>query len=83
MLYLLIINIIAIILFAIDKYFASHNLWRVSEIVLHTLELLGGVFGILLIMPIVRHKVKKPRYYVVTVCILIIWCFVLYWMLNS
>lgn len=83
MLYFFAINIIAIIIFAADKYFATHNKQRISESFLHFLEILGGFLGILLIMPIVRHKTKKPRYYIITICISIVWCFVVYWIVYN
>ena len=45
-----------------DKYMAKKNLWRVSELTLLTIALLGGSIGSLLGMYMVRHKTKHPKF---------------------
>lgn len=72
-LYLLIINIVSILVFAIDKVQAKNQKRRVPEKILHLLELLGGVFGIIVTMYLIHHKSSKWQYYIITFIILIAW----------
>ena len=58
--YLLLINIIAFSAFAIDKFQAISNGWRISEKTLLGLSLLGGAAGGWIAMQICRHKTRKP-----------------------
>jgi uncharacterized membrane protein YsdA (DUF1294 family) len=55
--------------FALDKRRAVRGAPRIRESSLHTLELLGGWPGALLAMQVVRHKRRKPSYWLVTVAI--------------
>jgi uncharacterized membrane protein YsdA (DUF1294 family) len=71
--YLIIINIIAVLVFAVDKAKAKNQKQRVPEKILHLLELLGGVFGILITMYVIHHKSSKWQYYIITYIILIAW----------
>ena len=52
--------------FALDKWKARRDAWRVPERTLHTLSLLGGVPGALAAMPMLRHKNRKPSFWLVT-----------------
>ncbi len=64
-LYLIIINLMALILYGYDKLQAirsSKNISRVSENKLLLITLLGGTIGALLSMLIFRHKIKKPSF---------------------
>lgn len=60
--YLLIINIITFIMFAIDKIKALLGRWRVREVMLLALGLIGGSIGGLLAMDIFNHKVKSEYF---------------------
>lgn len=71
--YLLIINFVSGILFSYDKHAARRNHQRISEITLHLLELLGGVFANLMLMYTLRHKNRKFSYYWVTWLAIIGW----------
>lgn len=77
--YLLIINIISILIFCYDKYKARNSKQRVPERVLHYLEFLGGVFGVIITMYIIHHKNSKPKYYLITYLLLFIWLLGLYY----
>jgi len=77
--YLLIINIISIFVFSYDKYKAKSSKQRVPERVLHYLEILGGVFGVIIMMYIIHHKNSKPKYYLITYLLLFIWLLALYY----
>ena len=60
--YYLIINIVTFILFAIDKIKALVGAWRIREVILLGLCLLGGGVGGILAMDICNHKVKSAHF---------------------
>lgn len=62
--YLISINLISGIIFAYDKKASKRRRIRVPEIILHLLELMGGVFINWLFMFLLNHKSSKTRYYV-------------------
>ena len=62
--YYLIINIVTFILFAIDKIKALVGAWRIREVILLGLCLLGGGVGGILAMDICNHKVKSMHFMV-------------------
>jgi uncharacterized membrane protein YsdA (DUF1294 family) len=67
-------NIMGAIVFLYDKHLAkkkSHH--RIPEKVLHLIELLGGVVGILIIMLGEGHKKSKKSYYRWTYVIFVLW----------
>ena len=79
-LYLVIIGIVDAMVFAYDKHCARKESRRIPERLLHLLELLGGVFLIVPLMYILRHKNRKFKYYAVTYLILLLWVALLYLM---
>lgn len=56
--YLLIINLIAFILYGIDKGRAKKNQWRISEKTLIGIAVIGGSIGAIAGMYMFRHKTK-------------------------
>lgn len=79
LIYLLIINLITFVLFAVDKWKAIHNRWRIRTITLMGFALAGGTVGGLLAMYIFRHKTKTASFTVglpvmFVVQIVILWC---------
>ncbi len=62
--YYITINIISFILMKIDKVLAIKEKRRISEHTLITLSLFGGCLGTLLSMFIFRHKIRKPKFYI-------------------
>lgn len=60
--YLLLINIITFIVFAVDKTKAINGRWRIRESVLLGMSFIGGAIGGLLAMHICHHKTKKARF---------------------
>ena len=76
--YFLIISLITVILFIIDKRRAQRHKWRIPERVLHLFELMGGVFVIIPLMYIIHHKNKKRQYYLLTYLILLLWLAAIY-----
>jgi len=71
--YIIVINVIGVLTFSLDKSQAKNNKRRVPEKILHLLELLGGVFGIIVTMYLIHHKSSKWQYYIFTFIILLAW----------
>ena len=60
--YLLIINAVALILMFVDKFKARKKFWRISEKTLIGSALLGGSIGALIGMYVFRHKTRHPKF---------------------
>lgn len=60
MIYLIIVNILAFLLYGIDKLKAKHHAWRISEKALLAMSMIGGAYGSYLGMILFHHKVRKP-----------------------
>ena len=60
--YLILINAIALVLMLADKQFAVNKAWRIPEKVLLGAAFIGGSLGCLLGMKLFRHKTRKPRF---------------------
>ncbi len=71
--YLIIINLISAGLFISDKKSAERNGIRVREAALHLVELLGGVFAVIVLMYVIKHKNRKFKYFIFTYLILLLW----------
>ena len=74
--YLVIINLIAFLAMYIDKKKAKYGKWRISELALFVLVLLGGGIGGIAGMYTFRHKTKKLRFVIGFPAILIFEIFV-------
>ncbi len=62
--YLLIINIIGLCAFGIDKQKAIKNKWRIPEATLMGIAFIGGTIGAVIGMKLFHHKTKKPKFYI-------------------
>lgn len=60
--YLIVINIITLLTFLVDKLKAKKDSWRISENTLLLLSILGGSSGALLGMVLLRHKINKIKF---------------------
>ncbi len=60
LIYLLLINLITFLTFAVDKFSAISKGWRISEKTLLGISLLGGATGGWIAMQVCRHKTRKP-----------------------
>lgn len=60
--YLIIINLIAIIITIHDKNAAKKHKWRVPESTLLSVAALSGCIVMYITMHIIRHKTKKPKF---------------------
>jgi uncharacterized membrane protein YsdA (DUF1294 family) len=73
--YLIIINLLAGILFVADKHRATKGKRRIPESILHLFELVGGIFTVIFLMFIIRHKNQKMSYKLISFIILALWIF--------
>ena len=64
LLYLLLVNAAGFSLMLVDKAKARKNKWRIPEATLLAVALVGGSIGSLIGMKTVRHKTKKPVFYI-------------------
>ncbi len=71
--YLLIINLIAFVLYGIDKKRAIRNEYRISERVLLWIARLGGAIGSWMGIKLFRHKTKHTKFRIVVPLWMIIW----------
>ena len=62
--YIVLINIMAFIVYGIDKAKAKQNKWRIPEKVLIIFAILCGSIGAILGMIVFHHKTRKPKFYV-------------------
>ena len=75
----ILINLIVIFLYGIDKWKAIHHKWRIPEAHL-ILAGVFGIFGAVLGMLLFRHKIRKPKFYIglPAIFILELMCVILY-----
>lgn len=64
LLYLAAINLIAFCAMGLDKFYATHQKWRIPEKTLFLFAVLGGSAGGGLGMYLFRHKTRKPLFYI-------------------
>jgi uncharacterized membrane protein YsdA (DUF1294 family) len=58
----LIISVLTLLIYGIDKFLAKAEWKRIPERWLHTLSLIGGFPGAFLGMNIFNHKTNKPKF---------------------
>jgi uncharacterized membrane protein YsdA (DUF1294 family) len=71
----------AFAMYGIDKRQAQNDGWRVPEMVLHGLALMGGVIGAWAGRYVFRHKTQKPAFTVVLIIASILWGAIAVWAL--
>lgn len=62
LIYLIIMNIIAFIVYGIDKWKAQRNRWRISEKMLFFIAVVGGSVGALAGMYTFHHKTLHKKF---------------------
>lgn len=60
--YIFIVNIVAIVVYGIDKLKAKKNKWRISENTLLLIALVGGSIGAYLAMKLWHHKTNHKKF---------------------
>lgn len=78
LIYLVIINIIAFIVYGIDKWKAQRNRWRISEKMLLFLAIIGGSLGALVGMYTFHHKILHKKFVIGVPLILVIQVMIFY-----
>lgn len=64
MMYFILINILGMFSMFLDKQFAKRHMWRISELQLLLIAMVGGSLGSWVGMYLFRHKTKHCRFYV-------------------
>ena len=80
--YLIAINLFAVIITVHDKLAAKGNRWRVKERTLLLVSALGGSVGMYLTMLIIRHKTRKAKFMVGIPLIFVLQCVVAFLVLH-
>ncbi len=77
--YLIIINILVFLTYAVDKRRAKTNKFRIHENKIYTLIFLGGSIGSLLAINVFNHKKRKKSFKIISWISLIIWLFIIFY----
>lgn len=80
--YYIIINLINLVLFYLDKKRARNRQWRIPESTLLLVSLLGGALGGLIGMEMFKHKTKKMKFIIGMPLILIVNIFLLNYLVT-
>ena len=70
--YFVLVNLIAFIMYGVDKKKAIKHKWRIPEHDLILVAVLGGSIGAILGMKAFRHKTKHPKFFIGVPAILIV-----------
>ncbi|SEA19113.1 DUF1294 domain-containing protein [Microbulbifer marinus] len=76
-------SLLAIVLYAKDKWAAVHGRWRVRESTLHAVALGGGWPGALIAQALFNHKRSKRRFIIAFWITVIINCSLLLWIFTD
>ena len=82
LIYLVVVNIFAVVITVYDKFSAIKGKNRVSERTLMTIAAIGGAPMMYLTMLIIRHKTRKPLFMIGIPVILILELLVIYLVLH-
>lgn len=80
--YILIMNIVGLLVMAIDKHKAKIHAWRIPEKTLFLVSLLGGSIGTWSGMYLFHHKTKHWYFVVGMPLILVLHLFVVYYFFH-
>ncbi len=80
--YFLVINVITFIVYYIDKQKAKKHKYRISEATLIAFAAAGGSVFALLAMYLIRHKVRKPKFYIGVPLILVLQIIAMYLLIK-
>lgn len=81
--WLIVINIITFVVFGIDKKKAIDGKFRIKELTLFVLSLLGGSLGGLIAMHTFHHKTRKWYFKFGIPLILIAWVAMIAWLVYK
>lgn len=66
-------SVTAFAFYGFDKMQAKRDGWRVPEVVLHGLSLVGGFTGAILGMVIFHHKTSKNQFWAIAIGSAVLW----------
>ena len=81
-LYLLAVNLLAFVMYGVDKKRAIEQKWRIPEKTLILLAMIGGTVGAIAGMQFFRHKTKHMKFKFGIHAILIVQLVILYWFVK-
>ena len=81
-LHFVLINLVTVLAYAADKKAAQKHQWRVPELQLHLLELLGGSPGAFAAQKMFHHKTKKSSFRLAFFFVLAIQLVIIYYALR-
>lgn len=81
--YIIAVNILTFSTYALDKYKARNNKWRIGESTLLVLAAAGGALGALAAMYLCRHKIRKWKFYLGVPAILTVQAVLAYCLVNG
>ena len=71
--YLVVINVVAFILYGLDKAKAVKHQWRIPEATLLGAAFVGGAFGAFAGMIVFHHKTRKMKFRILIPIAILIW----------
>ena len=80
--YLVAINVITLVFFAVDKIRAIENKWRIRIITLLGLAFIGGSLGAIIAMYVFRHKTHTDYFTVGVPLIIVMQIVVVFYLMN-
>lgn len=80
---ILLLNLITMIVYGVDKQKAIRGSWRVPEKTLIGLAVFGGSIGAFIGMHLFHHKTKKPKFYIGIPVILVLQAAVAVWYFTA
>ena len=81
--YLLLSNLIAFVVYSIDKYKARKGKWRISESTLLMLAIFGGSIGAWLAMHVFHHKTMHKKFYIGVPVIIVLQLILAAWLIRE
>ena len=75
--YILCINILAFVLYGLDKWLAIKGFMRISEWTLLTISVFGGCYLALISMYLFHHKTKKMKFKIINIMAILLWSLIL------
>ena len=76
--YIVLINIISLIMYGLDKLFAIKDLKRIKESYLLFCGFIGGVIGSIMGMILFNHKTRKGKFWGLNILFIMVWCYIIY-----
>ena len=80
--YYVVVNLVAFIMYGIDKNRAIKKEWRISEKSLILVSVAGGAFGALLGMHVFRHKTRHIKFQLIIPLTVIVHFVVIYFLIK-